>query len=297
MVQWFFDSLHRECKGNYDGLKIVVLDFYADEPGRRDWLAKQTHCDVTHVPPKHTVWQGKHRLTTQDYYAISNTRNTIACYAPDGFLAYVDDLSVLRTGWLDSVRRAMQKGYVVCGSYRKVLSLVVENGEAVYWRDNKAGVDPRLGLGREDGAVTIPGGAMYGCSLAMPIEALLDVNGFDENTDCCGLGGEDSLMGLMLEHCGWPIKYDIRMQTLESEERHHWPKPLLRIIEKKEGDPLDASWAILNPVLAGHVKRAVNYFGEEGLAGLRQRILKGESFPIMKIPDRSWYSGKLLSEL
>ncbi len=296
MWNWFTDSFHRECGGDYTGIKIVVVDFLADEPGRRDAFAKLAHCDITHIAPMPCVYQGPHRLTKEQYFAASNSRNSAVCHAPDGFIVWIDDLSVIMPGWLNCVREAMKKGYVVCGTYKKVLSLVVENGSAVYYREYAAGIDSRTRLGSNDGPVTLPGGAVYGCSLGMPIEAILDVNGFDTDCDCLGLGSEDSICGLMLEQRGWKIMFDSRMQTIESEERHHWQKPMKRVIEKKEGDAQDASWAILNPVVAGIRPRAPNYYGEEGLAGLRQRVLRGEPFPIAKIPDRNWYSGKLLSE-
>ncbi len=138
---------------------------------------------------------------------------------------------------------------------------------------------------------------MYGCSVGMPIEAILDVNGFPEMADTCGLGSEDYLCGMLLEQRGWKIMFDAKMQTLESEERHHWQKPMKRVIEKKAGDAQDASWAILNPVVAGSIKRFDNFFGEEGIAGLRQRVLRGEPFPIMRVPEHSFYSGIPLSEL
>jgi hypothetical protein len=38
-IEWFFDSLHNECGGNYDGIKILVIDYWAQEDGR-DWSAK-----------------------------------------------------------------------------------------------------------------------------------------------------------------------------------------------------------------------------------------------------------------
>ena len=297
MFHWFSDSLNREVKGNYENIKVVVVDFHADEPGRKDWLAKQAHCDITHVTPKPCVWQGKHRLTTQDYFSAAGARNTAVCLAPDGTIAFVDDLSVLLPGWYDCVIKSMHDGYIVCGAYKKVLALVVEKGEVVYYREHKAGIDTRYAMGLADRPVPLPGGAVYGCSLAMPVQAILDVNGFPETADCCGMGSEDYLCGLLLEQRGWKIMYDIRMQTLESEERHHWQKPMKRVIEKKEGDSQDASWALLNPVVAGKMKRFENYFGDEGISGLRQRVLAGEPFPIIQHPTHSWYSGIPLSEL
>lgn len=296
MIHWFFDSLHRECAGLYDGLRLIVVDFHADTPGRRDAFAKAAHCDIVHVPAKPTVWQGPHRLTTTDYFAAANARNTAVCLARDGWIVFVDDLSVLLPGWLACVRRAIERRYIVCGTYKKVLALVVENGEAVYYREHTAGLDSRWKLCRDDGPVRLPGGAMYGCSVAMPLEAILDINGYDEDCDCMGLGSEDYIAGIMLEHRGYDIRLDCKMQTLESEERHHWEKPMKRVIEGEPESQNNASWAILGPVVAGKRTAAPNYF-DGGIRCLRERVLAGEPFPVMKIPEHSWYSGRHLSTL
>ena len=307
--KWFLDSFHREVKGNYENIQILVCDFWsqpiphenwteADVAKRRDEFFKMCHTDhVKLFPPKPTVWQGPHRLTKNDYFAASNARNSCICHAQDGTIAFVDDLSVLLPGWYDCILKSMHDGYIVCGAYKKVLALVVEKGEVVYYREHKAGLDTRYAMGLADRPVPLPGGAMYGCSLAMPMEAILDVGGFFEVADTCGMGGEDYLCGLLLEQRGWKIMYDIRMMTLESEERHHWQKPMKRVIEKNEGDAQDSSWAVLNPVVGGKMKQFENNFGEGGIAGLRQRVLAGEPFPIMRIPEHSFYSGKHLSQL
>jgi hypothetical protein len=307
--KWFLDSFNRECKGNYENIQLLVCDFWsqaiphenwteADVAKRRDEFFKLCHTDhVKLFPPKPTPWAGPHRLTKNDYFHAAACRNTIVCYAQDGYVAFIDDLSVLIPGWLDCVLKAMNGGYIICGAYKKVLALVVEKGEVVYYREHKAGLDSRYAMGLADRPVPLPGGAMYGCSLAMPVDAILDVNGWNEDADCCGVGSEDYLCGLLLEQRGWKIMYDIRMQTLESEERHHWQKPMKRVIEKKEGDSQDASWALLNPVVGGKMLKFKNYFGEEGIAGLRQRVLAGEPFPIMTIPEHSFYSGIALKDL
>lgn len=297
MIKWFFDSLHRECEGNYSNLKVVIIDFHAELPGRMDAFAKMAHCAITHVEMKPCVYQGKHRLTKIDYFAAANARNTAVCLAPDGWIVFVDDLSVLLPGWMNAIKEAMKAGYIVCGTYKKVLALVVENGEVLCFREHASGLDSRFKLGRYNAPVEINGGAMFGCSVAMPIEAILQVNGFDEDCDCLGLGSEDYICGLMLERKGWKIMYDLRMATLESEERHHWEPPMKRVIENTgSSDKDDASWKILGPVVSGQRSRAPNYWGEEGLAGLRQRILAGEPFPVLNIPEHSWYSGRHLSE-
>lgn len=109
-VDWFFASLARELStaaaGELGNLRCVVVDFWADESGRRAAFAALAPAGVelVHVPPKPTVWQGPHRLTGRDYFAAASARNTALCLAPDGWIAYVDDLSVLMPGWLAACR-------------------------------------------------------------------------------------------------------------------------------------------------------------------------------------------------
>jgi len=168
-IEWFLDSLYRECGGNYDGIKIVVVPYMklplhlsSSVPEIRSII------NLTAVPPKPNVWQGKHRLTSTDWFAAANSRNTALCLAPDGYIAYVDDLSVLLPGWLDRVKAAMDGNYIVCGSYQKVKDLVVENGEVKSFTEFEAGKDTRHKFTLSPLHPCV-GGWLYGCSCAMPV--------------------------------------------------------------------------------------------------------------------------------
>lgn len=294
-IEWFFDSLQRETGGNGSGWSLVVVDFnHADRPS--DFI---TIPDVDHVPPKPTVWQGPHRLTKDNYFAAANARNTALCLASDGWIVFVDDLSVLMPGWLAAVREAMAKGYVACGAYRKVKNLVVEAGKAVSFEHHAAGVDHRWNYGRDDKPVKCGGNWAYGCSLALPVDLALSVGGYPEAL-CDGCGYEDTVFGLMLENAGATFRYDRRMLTLESEEHHHLPGQFFKRDDPCKGDPNasprdDQSHAMLNYARANRYHP--NYFGAEGIRGLRQRVLAGEDFPVMQIPEHRWFDGKPLAEL
>lgn len=292
MIEWFFDSLHRECHGCYDNIKIVVVDFYADYPGRRDSFLAKAHCFITHIPPKPTVWQGHFRLTQRDYFAASNTRNTGIAVAQDGYVVFVDDISVLCPGWLAEVRRAAEGNYIACGTYQKVLKLVVDNGSIVFFIDHPAGHDTRMAKVTNDEPLRCDGGWLFGASFAAPLEALLTINGLDEAADMVGQGGEDYLCGIMLEKSGYELRFCPRMKTLESEERHYLDPPFKRVI--KPGNP-DASHVLLNMVRDGGRHRAPNYFD---LRELRQRVLfENQPFPVSQIPQHCWFDGQPLAEL
>ncbi len=287
-IEWFFESLAQELDGDYRNVRLVFVDF--------QWKGRTLGnfpCPTVHVQPKPTVWQGQFRLTSQDYFAAANARNTALCLAPDGWIAYVDDLSVLMPGWLTCVRQAMHESYIVFGAYKKVLGLQMSNGVMSY-RETPSGIDSRWGSGR-DHPVPAAGSWLFGCSLAGPVEAFLQVNGWDEDADCCGMGGEDYLCGMALERAGYKFKYDRRMLTLESEELHHAEPPLIRLIEKVDGKP-DASQVLLKMAIKGRCP-APNYFPPGGIRAERERVLRGGAFTPARCPEHSWYSGKPLKEL
>lgn len=291
MISWFLDSLDRERKTNPIPirLRVVIVDFLA---GTLRGSVFVLGSGVL-TPPKPTVWQGPHRLTLVDYFAAANARNTAICHAQDGWIAFVDDLSVLMPGWLSAIHRAMEKNYCVFGAYKKVKRLVVDNGKVVNYEETPGGVDTRWVFGSDNDAIPITSFGTYGCSMAMPVEALLKVNGFDERCDCLGLGSEDDMLGLMLKKQGCELRYDRRMLTFESEERHHWETPMKRVIETGGLTPdKDASWAILREVRDGPGRAPNEHFGPGGISALRQKVIAGEPFPPPTGPLKNWYSGK-----
>jgi glycosyltransferase involved in cell wall biosynthesis len=331
-IEWFFESLHRETGGKYDGIRIVIIDLHnadrdiicgvpecgmdelkeelAEAPPSRSYALTWAP-DVWHQPPKPTVWQGKHRLTKEDWFAASNARNTAICLAPDGWIAFVDDVSVLLPGWLARVREAMNHPKrITCGAYRKVKELVVEDGYVKSFADHPGGRDNRMAAVKCDyldkfalgpvvamDRVSLPvpcaGNWMYGCSLVAPVEAFLEINGYPEAL-CDGMGFEDVIAGIMLEKKGYSFAYDPRMMTYESEELHH-QMPVMKRSDYGVS-PNDKSHAVLNAARNGHGWHP-NYFGEEGIRGLRSRVLRGEPFPVVQIPAHEWFTRTPLSEL
>jgi hypothetical protein len=133
----------------------------------------------------------------------------------------------------------------------------------------------------------------FGCSFVAPVEAFLTINGFD--TDCDSMGYQDCLAGLMLGAHGYRFVYDSRMVTYESEELHGQPGNVFHRWDPGVS-PDDKSHKILELVQGGRTK-APNYFGPEGLRGLRQHMLNGGQFPICQIPQHEWFTRKPLSSL
>lgn len=294
-MDWFFDSLANEMESHLGDINVIVVDFWAD---RDDRFGAPLPDFVTHIRPKPNVYQGQFKLTKENWFAASSSRNSGLCHCKDGFVLFCDDLSVLMPGYMQAVREAIAGNYIMCGAYSKSKHMVVEVGTVKsfepYAKDN------RLAHVTKD-VTPCSGNFLYGCSVAGPVEAFLSVNGWPEMSD--SLGGEDYCMGIVLKNAGWELKFDRRAMTMESEELHHKEKPFRREDWHFEnGVPVvggngkdDKSHAALNIALQS--KRFENYFGDGGIRALRDSVLAGNPFPIQSIPEHDWYTKIPLRDL
>lgn len=293
-IEWFFGSLSKQ--GGTD-IEVNVIDFHASDPDRRTRVkALADHYGIKlgrHITPKPTVWQGAHRLTKADYFAASNASNTAIAVCKTDWVVFCDDLSVLMPGWLSAVKASICRNEITCGAYRKVLKLDVKDGEVVSFENHHLGKDSREAYSGPNGMIPCGGSWFFGCSFAAPIEALLRINGFDE--DCDSMGMQDCVAGLMLAHNGYSFVYDNRMMTWESEELHGQPGNVF-YREDQGVSPNDKSHKILDLIKGGRIT-APNYFPEGGLRKLRQDVLNGSEFPIIQNPQHEWFTGTPLSEL
>jgi len=293
-IEWFFGSLARQ---NGSGIPVNIVDFHASDLERRkkvEGLADHYGINLNwHTEPKPTVWQGRHRLTKEDYFAASNASNTAIAMCETDWIVFVDDLSVLRPGWLDCVKEAITRDGITCGAYRKVLKLDVQDGEVIQHEEHPLGIDVRE---RQVGSNTLTrcgGQWFFGCSFVAPIESLLKINGFDE--DCDSMGMQDCVAGLMLERNGYNFWYDSRMMTWESEELHGQPGNVFHR-EDWGVSPNDKSHKILELINGGRIV-APNYFGPGGLRALRERLIDSGDWPEATIPQHEWFSGTPLKDL
>ena len=294
-IEWFWASLDRETRTTPIDYDVVVVDYYANEPLRKAELGTLARVPFRLTAPKPTVWQGPHRLTTKDYFAPSNARNTAVCWADSEWIAFVDDLSVLMPGWLNSVKEAMAGNYIALGSYKKVMELKVNDQGEGSFREFDGGIDSRIKhCARHNQAgplVPAAGSWMFGCSFVIKVEDFLSVNGSDEN--CDSVGGEDYNLGIRLQNAGKRFFYDLRMLTLESEEGHWTANPFIRW--DKGTSPNDKSHALLK--MCSQSTWAPNYFGPGGLRELRRQVLSGAPFPITQIPEHDWFDGQPLRDM
>lgn len=288
-IDWFADSLNRQQ--GMRSMDVIIVDKFA---AKRKLPETYGYLNITHVEPKPTVWQGKHRLTKQDWWAASSARNTGICYCKTEWIAFVDDRCVLSNHWLDAVKDAMAHEYAVCGSYEKRISMTVNNG-IIKNAGIVTGVDSRDTYCRKywdnknsNKVHVCPGEWWYGCTNALPLEWCLQINGYDET--CDGASGEDCIFGLMVQNNKFPIMYDRRMHIIEDRTLDFIGEPMRR--EDKGKSPNDKSHALLDML-----KHRTTAKHPLNLREMRENVLAGKPFPIPTEPTVDWYDGQPLSEM
>jgi hypothetical protein len=283
-INWFMDSLNRQKKPG-EIIQIIIVDTNAD-PGFRVGFSNPY---ITQ--PKPTVWQGKHRLTKENWWAASNARNTGIALCRTEWIAFLDDRCVLMPGWMDSVREAMAGKYCVFGSYEKRHGMKVENGIITHG-GIVTGEDSRKKyvVEHRGGAAPTPapGEWAFGCTLALPLEWMLQINGYDEM--CDGLSMEDVVAGLMLQNNNFDLRYDHRMAIVEDRTPCECADVMRR--EDKGKSPDDKSHALLN--MLRHRKRAGHKFD---LRKLRADILAGADWPKPWGPEIDFWDSQPIKDM
>ena len=303
-IRWFLESLKSPPQTADFGqpYKLVFVDFYRNERAP-EFLQLLSDHQVKHVDPMPNVWCGPFRLAQADFFAAAAFRNTGLCYAEDGYIGWIDDLSVLLPTWVEAARDSMAIGYVALGSYRKVRELVVKDGRIQSFVAPTAkrtlpdgreeefciGDDTRLRQVTQD-VTPCDGGWLYGCSLFGPVESFLKVNGWPEW--CDSMGHEDCVLGKTLRNAGVDLRYCRKMQTLESEE-DHWQEGNFKKYDK--GPPGTNQDKSHKAIAMG--ERCTYYYTQQNIRELRQKILSGQPFPTTGLlPTHDWFDSQPVSE-
>lgn len=224
---WFIDSLNTqviEYGFPKENIQIVIVDFHLqfdDGAGaeRRKEIEKiiDGRFEFVHIAPSPSVYQGKHRVTSKDYFCASIPRNTGVLYIKHPYVVIVDDLSVMLPGSFHHLVDYARRDLTVAFAYKKVFDLEVQpiTGNILKVRETLGGTDCRWN--QDDGSLfrEISGGQFYGYG-AYPLDVFLKVNGYDEI--CNANGAEDYHFGIRVQKTGVKIYYSRLVVFYESEE-------------------------------------------------------------------------------
>jgi hypothetical protein len=239
LFEWFADALALQLEDD-DEMEVILVDGLAST-SRRDRFEEIVagRFPFVHVEAKPTVFNGPYQRTSQPLFAAASARNTGIVLASYPYIVFADDCGVPMEDWWNEVRQAARHQYVAAGSYEKRSNVQVVDGVLKSSFVRPSGRDGRWGLGDDRRVVQIAGGQLYGSSMGVPREVLLDINGLDEL--CDGSGGEDCNLGIRLELAGHRVFYSRKMFTVESDDHSaRDPLPLTRL------DPLIDEHSYLN---------------------------------------------------
>jgi len=302
-LDWLIDSFYNQCI-KYDiptsVIQFIIVDSYLwQDPTNTDerrsninkWI--NNRFDYVHVSPKPNPYQGPNKLTSIDYFSAGNARNTGICYAKHSYVLFIDDLSILGEGCLVKILDGASAGLVIGYAYKKLFDIEIESGNIISKTEIQSGIDSRWHLGNNETIVIIRGSQLYGYC-GMPLQVILDVNGYDQI--CDSIRGEDYHLGIRIEKMNIPIYYNINVVFYEADGEKYVSHPYIArnsVLSKEKYESIltkynitqrwhdkggyDISFLVLDILLnASHVAKGNKF----NLADLRNKILAGGTFEI-----------------
>ena len=269
-LNWLIDGIDQQARSG-DKIELIVVDTLGRPATAIGYRPVKAITKLIETRPKPTIWQGPHRITSHDFFANANARNTAIVLCSTDYICFLDDRCKLDPGWLDQMRLGEKKrSSVICGPYDK-------------HEDWGVSVDHRRQIAPQ-GKRNCGGGWCYGGNFALPLKWLLEVNGCEEGCDPVGL--EDCVLGHMLENAGRRIDFINEMSV--QQDRRGFVHPLNFPRHDKGKAPVDKS----NAIRVRFFPRKRTEFTPD-LKKLRRLVNKKKPLPI---PDpkgdyRDWYDG------
>ena len=288
---WFLDSLLPQIKDD-DRIEVIVCDLHYQGTDR----FQHGKIEMVHTEPKPNPFGGRHRLTKDHWWAKPSQINTVVCMAKYDFLGFTDDRSVVSSHWLDSIKEAHINSYIVAGAYEKRHNMKVEHGVIVD-RGTEDGTDRRSPFGkdhREVAASYIPkpcsGNWLFGCTYALPLEAMLTVNGSDERLD--GTSFEDCILGCNLKNYGYHLAYDPRMKVTQDRTPSECGPAIRR--SSKEKHPHDTTDKCHHALREFASKKKAEHGYD--LRQMRHNIQLGGQWTPVNPEAKDWFDGMPIKE-
>lgn len=272
-LDWLVAALDQQARPE-DEIELIVVDALGRSAKAIGYRSIRAITKLVETRPKPTIWQGPHRITTHDFFANANARNTAIVLCSTDYICFLDDRCRPDAGWLEQVRIGEKsRSSVICGPYDK-------HEDWGVLIDHRREREPK-------GKKNCGGGWCFGGNFALPLEWALMINGCEEGCDPVGL--EDCVFGHMLENVGYKIDFVVEMSVQQDRRGFAHPPNFPR--QDRGQSPNDKSHALRDRFF----KRKRTEFTAD-LRKLRALIARGEPLPI---PDpngdhRDWYDGSLI---
>jgi glycosyltransferase involved in cell wall biosynthesis len=285
-LEWVLGVLARDMDAT-DEIDLIVVDALdrtlVEILGAAPLPSFPGYVSIFVTPPKPNVWQGKHRVTSCDWWATANARNTAIVLAHHDYLVFIDDRGVPGPSWLSTIREGeRERSGVLAGAYEK---RETRGAITILTRDHRHEIKP-------SGLANCGGGWLYGCTFALPLAWALEVNGLEEG--CDGLTGEDYIFGLMLGNAGHRIDFVPSLFVSQDRTVGNETCKGAYACRDKGASPRDKSHAALDRF---GVRKRTEFTPD--LTELRARRERGDPWPIPNpaIDYRDWYDQELIRNM